>query len=52
MSDQKNGRRYVAIFIKPETRRRLALAKVMHNYKSYDDLLLDLLKAAGFHENH
>ncbi len=43
---QKKG--YVAIFIRPETRRQLALVKVVHGFKSYDDLIMRLLKAAGY----
>ena len=39
---------YVAIFIKPETRRQLALAKIKHGFKSYDDLIMHLLKEAGY----
>lgn len=39
---------YVAIFIYPETRRLLALAKVTHGFKSYDDLILYLLAVAGY----
>jgi hypothetical protein len=39
---------YVAIFIKPETRRQLALVKVSHGFRSYDDLLMHLLRRAGY----
>jgi hypothetical protein len=39
---------YVAIFIRPETRRMLALAKVAHGFKSYDDLIMHLLHVAGY----
>ena len=41
-------RDYVAIFIRPETRRLLALVKVVHGFKSYDDLIMHLLQAAGY----
>jgi len=39
---------YAAIFIKPETRRLLALAKIKHGFKSYDDLIIYLLRRAGY----
>ena len=44
----QNKRDYVAIFVRPETRRLLALAKVTHGFKSYDDLITYLLRAAGY----
>jgi hypothetical protein len=44
----KQKREYVAIFIYPETRRRLALAKVKYGFKSYDDLIMHLLQTAGY----
>jgi hypothetical protein len=43
----KTKRDYVAIFIRPETRRQLAIAKVKLGFKSYDELILHLLKVAG-----
>jgi hypothetical protein len=45
---QTQTRNYVAIFIRPETRRLLALVKVMRGFKSYDDLIMRLLKEAGY----
>ncbi|MFZ8809587.1 MAG: hypothetical protein ACO2PN_15965 [Pyrobaculum sp.] len=39
---------YVAVFIKPETRKMLAMAKVANGFKSYDDLILHLLRQAGY----
>jgi hypothetical protein len=47
----KNKREYVAIFVYPETRRQLALAKVKYGFKSYDDLIMHLLQAAGYYED-
>jgi len=44
----QNKRGYVAIFIYPETRKQLALAKIKHGFKSYDDLIMHLLKVAGY----
>jgi hypothetical protein len=44
----QNRRDYVAIFIRPETRRQLALVKVAYGFRSYDDLIMHLLKAAGY----
>jgi hypothetical protein len=44
----RTRRDYVAIFIRPETRRLLALVKVMHGFKSYDDLIMRLLREAGY----
>jgi hypothetical protein len=41
-------RPYVAIFIRPGTRKQLAVAKVKGGFKSYDDLILHLLKQAGY----
>ncbi len=47
MSAQLNNRQdrkdYVAVFISRETRKKLALAKIQHNFKSYDELILYLL---------
>jgi hypothetical protein len=48
----KNPKRsYVAIFIYPETRRQLAIAKVKGGFRSYDDLIMHLLKQAGYYED-
>jgi len=50
--ETKNPKRsYVAIFIYPETRRQLAIAKIKGGFRSYDDLILHLLKQAGYYEN-
>jgi hypothetical protein len=39
---------WVAIFITRETRRKLALAKIKYGFKSYDELILHLLRRAGY----
>jgi len=44
---QQNKKDYVAIFIKPETRRQLALVKVEYGFKSYDDVIIHLLRQVG-----
>jgi hypothetical protein len=44
-SEVKTGKRtYVAIFIRPETRRLLAIAKIKGGFRSYDELILHLLR--------
>jgi len=48
MSKVQVKKGYVAIFIRPETRRLLAVTKVAHGFRSYDELILHLLQAAGY----
>jgi guanylate kinase len=43
---KQNKREYVAIFIRPETRKQLALVKVARGFKSYDDVIMYLLRQA------
>jgi hypothetical protein len=43
---QKRG--FVPIEIYPETRRLLAVIKAKHGFKSYDELIKHLLRAAGY----
>jgi hypothetical protein len=45
----QHKKEHVAIFIRPETRRQLALAKVIHGFRSYDDLIMHLLRQAGYY---
>jgi hypothetical protein len=45
---QTGKKPYVAIFIYPETRRKLAVAKALYGFKSYDELIMHLLKQAGY----
>jgi hypothetical protein len=47
-SQTKRRREYVAIFIGPETRKQLAIAKIKGGFKSYDELIMHLLKQAGY----
>ncbi len=44
----QNKKEYVAIFIRPETRRLLAVVKAVHGFKSYDDLITHLLRRANY----
>ena len=41
-------KRYVSIEISPETRKLLAIAKISHGFRSYDELIRYLLKQAGY----
>ena len=43
-NNRRSGKDYVAIFITRETRKKLALAKIQHGFKSYDELILYLLR--------
>ncbi len=45
---QTKKKEYVPVEIQPETRRLLAIVKATHGFKSYDELIRHLLKAAGY----
>ncbi len=44
----KHRKEYVAIFISPETRKQLAIAKIKGSFRSYDELIMHLLRQAGY----
>ena len=44
----KQKREFVPIEIYPETRRLLAIIKAKYGFRSYDELIRHLLKAAGY----
>jgi hypothetical protein len=48
---KQQKKEYVPVEISPETRRWLAIVKVKHGFKSYDELIRHLLQVAGYHED-
>jgi hypothetical protein len=46
----KQKKEFVPIEIYPETRRRLAVVKAKYGFRSYDELIRHLLKAAGYED--
>jgi len=48
--ENSNKKDWVAIFITRETRRKLALAKIKYGFRSYDEMLLYLLRRAGYED--
>ena len=44
----KQKREFVPIEIYPETRRLLSIIKAKYGFRSYDELIRHLLKAAGY----
>ncbi len=47
----KTRKRYSAVFISPEVKKSLAIAKIKNNFRSYDELIMHLLRVAGYNED-
>jgi|LAFK01.1.fsa_nt_gi elongation factor P hydroxylase len=45
---QAQKKEFVPVEIRPETRRWLAVVKAKYGFRSYDELIRDLLRRAGY----
>jgi len=46
----KPRKQYAAVFISPEVKKSLAIAKIKNNFRTYDELIMHLLRVAGYEQ--
>ncbi len=49
-TQDRKRKEYVSIEISPETRKLLAIAKIKHGFRSYDELIRHMLALAGYED--
>jgi hypothetical protein len=50
VAQPRTRKQYAAVFISPEVKKSLAIAKIKNNFRSYDELIMHLLRVAGYLE--